>query len=76
MKWIFNSLMLYGLVFGWLILNSLGNIRDAWKHPGPGDMGFGEWTMNVFLLSLGVWGWITIARLAKKEKKSDLGTFT
>jgi hypothetical protein len=36
LKWLFNPLMIWGAVLGFLIFGALGQIRDAWHHTGSG----------------------------------------
>jgi len=78
-KWIFNPLMIWGAVLGFFIFNSLGDIRDTWRHEGPGYVTHGDeirekvpenqfkrlnYTIDGLGLAFGVFFWILVAKLA------------
>lgn len=63
-KWIFNPWMLWGAGLGFVILPALGRVIDARDRRE-----FGE---GVFMLALGVWVWVVVAKHARKaDAKAD-----
>ena len=83
-RWIFNSLMVTGVILGWLISASVENIGEARRHQGSGTVTYGEpekdeivseaeykrheYAMNGGMLILGLVLWISVAYGTKKEK--------
>jgi len=87
MKWIFNPLMIWGAVLGFLIFSGIGLIQDTWRHHGPGHVWYEqpdrmekvpenqykrhEYVSGGLLLAVGLGLWIVIANGAKKGNKKD-----
>ena len=85
MKRIFNPLMIWGAVLGFLIFSGLGMIRDAWNHRGAGAVTYEqpdrtvrvseieykrhEYTMGGLMLALGLSLWVVLAKNAKDVSK-------
>lgn len=86
-KWIFNPLMIWGAVLGFLIFGGVGQIRDAWHHQGSGHVTYEqpertvavpenqykrhEYTMGAFMLGIGLVLWVVLARNAKDASEKD-----
>jgi|SRR3972149_301109 len=84
-KRIFNRLMIWGAVLGFIIFSAVGTIQDTWHHKGYGRIWYenpdrvemvseGEYkrhkyTMGIFMLGLGVVGWIWIANDERPKVK-------
>jgi hypothetical protein len=82
-RWIFNSLMIWGAVLGFLIGGGAMEIQDTWRHQGLGIVWYEQpdraepvseqqykrhhYTMGGFMLILGLVLWIVIANGAKNE---------
>lgn len=85
LKWIFNSLMIWGAVLGFLIFGALGKMRDAWHHQGPGPVTYEEpdrtvrvaenqykrheYVMGGLMLAVGLYLWIVLAKGARDKGK-------
>jgi len=84
-KWIFNPLMIWGAVLGFIIFGALGKIRDAWHHQGAGLVTYEqpdrtvrvaedqykrhEYAMGGLLLVLGLSLWIVVAKGTRDNTK-------
>jgi len=80
-KWIFNPLMIWGAVLGFLIFSGVGQIQNAWRHRGVGYVTYEqpdrtvavpenqykrhEYTMGTFMLGIGLVVWVVVAKIAK-----------
>jgi hypothetical protein len=82
-KWIFNPLMIWGAVLGFIIFNALGTIQDTWNHRGAAYVSYEQpdrtvkvaerqykrnnYAAGVMMLSLGLIMWVVVARGARDE---------
>ncbi len=42
MRWLFNGLMIWGAVLGWLVVSSAERLIDTARHKGPGVVHYGD----------------------------------
>ena len=85
-KWIFNSLMVWGAMLGFVIFGALDTIGVALNHEGPGYVTYEEpdrtelvseskfkrnrFAMGGMMLALGVGFWVGVAKYANDDKKN------
>lgn len=86
MRWLFNSLMIWGAVLGYLIFSGIGGIQDTWRHKDPGPVFYEqpdrvetvkesqykrhEYTKNGILLITGVIMWIIVAKSSRNKSNT------
>jgi hypothetical protein len=86
-KWIFNPLMIWGAVLGFLIFGGVGQIRDACHHQGTGYVTYEqpertvavsenqykrhEYTMGALMLGIGLVVWVVLAKNAKDAREKN-----
>lgn len=87
-RWIFNSLMIWGAVLGFLIYGGASTIIDTWNHKGPGVVWYESperaerepesqykrhnYTVGFLLLATGLGLWIIKAVDARERATRDL----
>ena len=80
--WVFNTWVLWGALFGCVIIHGVTTIQDARQHHGPGRVWYEdesseyvpeaeykrhECGMGIMMLSLGLLFWIQWARIARDD---------
>jgi len=87
LKWIFNPLMIWGAILGFVIFGAVGKIQDTWRHSGEGYINYEEPDRTVktaeseykrheyigagIMLALGLFLWMTVAKGSRKDSRSD-----
>jgi hypothetical protein len=87
LKWIFNPLMIWGAILGFVIFGALGQIQDAWHHTGAGYINYEEpdrtekttefdykrhkYATAAMMLSVGLFLWIVVAKGSRANSHRD-----
>ena len=83
-RWLFNPLMLWGAVLGYLIGVAIVDIRETWGHEGPGYVRYDQptgdvelseeeykrhcYVMDGMMLFIGLFVWGLVAYWAKQSR--------